>query len=173
MLSEADNLRDRSRADAARLTPAALRVDFTFPPSSQPRSSQPAFGGARNRLRQLQTQSAEPQSTPPPKSKDGLMPIAEQETPQIAKNRAMRDGHPSQQQAQQQPPPAPSSSAGSMLPPQARRPTVMDTPGHSRRRSSLSMRGKRVSASYENSGIISACSSLVSDFSYIVFNTPN
>lgn len=69
---------------------------------------------------------------------DALQPIAECETPQIERNKLLREGQPLPRRRE---PSTPHSS----------------TPQHSRR-SSLSMRGKRISTSFENTGVI--CASL-------------
>ncbi|KAH8112630.1 Mis12-Mtw1 protein family-domain-containing protein [Phellopilus nigrolimitatus] len=159
MNTEADDLRDRSRASMASMTPAALRVDFQFPPSNPPNPS-----AGKSRVRQLQEQAgAAPVNggafgTPPPQTaRDTMMPIVEQETPQIKKNKLFRG------ESMQRPAPIdfgkpPSNVSGSG-------PSSEESSGHSRRRSSLSMRGKRSSSSFESTGIITRPHTSVSDTS--------
>ncbi len=123
MNSEADDLRDRSRASIANMTPAALKVDFRFPASSSA-----AGNGQPSRQKQFQTKQA---------TRDLSIPMAEHDTPLIERNRQMRGGQPLPSRDDEQ------NGASS-------------SSGHSRRRNSMSMRGKRVSATLESSGIISA-----------------
>lgn len=122
MNTEADDLRDRSRASIANMTPAALRVDFRFPAGSST-----AGNGQPSRHKPSGTKSA---------TRDLTIPIAEHDTPLIERNRQMRVGQPLSRSDEQ------NGSSG--------------VSGHLRRRSSMSMRGKRVSASLESSGVISA-----------------
>ncbi|KAF9223801.1 hypothetical protein BS17DRAFT_802306 [Gyrodon lividus] len=84
-----------------------------------------------------------PPSTTPSKrhTPDALQPLPESETPQIERNKLMREGQP--------------------LP----RTTQTQTPSHSRR-SSMSMRGKRISTSFENTGVISQPHASVDDSSF-------
>ncbi|KAF9232961.1 Mis12-Mtw1 protein family-domain-containing protein [Melanogaster broomeanus] len=72
---------------------------------------------------------------------DSLQPLHDSETPQIERNKHMRDGQP--------------------LP----RTPQTHTPSHSRR-SSMSMRGKRISTSFENTGVISQPHPSVADSSF-------
>ncbi|KAL5504421.1 hypothetical protein ACEPAH_8496 [Sanghuangporus vaninii] len=146
MNSEADNLRDRSRASIANMTPAAMTVELEFPP---PKSSAP--NGGKSRVQQLKGHF-EP-GGPSQTDREGTIPIAEQETPQIVRNRLFR--------GESRPPPESSSgqsrTSGSSGPPSS------SGPGSSRRRSSFSMRGKRVSSTFESTGIITMPHTSVSD----------
>ncbi|KIJ60374.1 hypothetical protein HYDPIDRAFT_117290 [Hydnomerulius pinastri MD-312] len=85
-----------------------------------------------------------PPSTTPSKRRipDALQPLPESETPQIERNKLLREGQPV---------------------PKA--PTQTQTPQHSRR-SSMSMRGKRISTSFENTGVISQPHASVRDSSF-------
>ncbi|THH04006.1 hypothetical protein EW145_g5840 [Phellinidium pouzarii] len=163
MNSEADGLRDRSRASMASMTPAAMSIDFTFPSSKPPNP-----GAGKSRVRQLQEQAGtasarggDPFGTPPSRPmRDTMMPIAERETPQIAKNKLLRG----------EPPQKASSSSSSSLSVDPNRPSREsgpsgDSSGHSRRRSSMSMRGKRISSTFESTGIITRPHTSVSDTS--------
>ncbi|KLO05495.1 hypothetical protein SCHPADRAFT_896210 [Schizopora paradoxa] len=132
MNTEADDLRDRSRASVANMTPAALRVDFRFPSGSSSTGN-----GQPSRHKPSGTKSA---------TRDLTIPMTEHDTPQIERNRQLRSGQPLSRNDEQNG----SSSNGS---------------GHLRRRSSMSMRGKRVSASLESSGIITRPHTTVSDTS--------
>lgn len=93
METEADHLRRRSRANDTTSPSSLLHTDFKFPASPKPkppRQQQPS---------------------------DALHPLPAVETPQIAKNKLMREGH-------------------------------------HRRKSSLNSRGKRISNSFESTGVI-------------------
>ena len=135
MNSEADDLRDRTRASLANMTPGAKEVDLELPPTN-------AVNGKplKSKVRQSKTQQGGRTGitdTPTRAGREGTMPVMEQETPQIAKNRLMR--------GEQKAP----SSLG-----------VSDSSnsrqgGLTRRRSSFGSRGKRSSSSYESTGIIS------------------
>ncbi|KAG9314948.1 Mis12-Mtw1 protein family-domain-containing protein [Chiua virens] len=72
---------------------------------------------------------------------DALQPLPESETPQIERNKLMREG------------------------PSIPRTPQSQTPSHSRR-SSMSMRGKRISTSFENTGVISQPHASVNDSSF-------
>ncbi|KAL5526291.1 hypothetical protein ACEPAF_8014 [Sanghuangporus sanghuang] len=146
MNSEADNLRDRSRASIANMTPAAMTVELEFPP---PKSSAP--NGGKSRVQQLKGQF-EP-GGPSQTDREGTIPIAEQETPQIVRNRLFRgESRPPSESSSGQ-----SRTTGSSGPPSS------SGPGSSRRRSSFSMRGKRVSSTFESTGIITMPHTSVSD----------
>ena len=135
MNSEADNLRDRTRASIANMTPAAMEVDLDLPPTVT--NGKPA----KAKTRQLKTQQggrAGAPDTPTRGGREGTMPVMEQETPKITKNRVMR--------GEQKIP----SSLGAGDPANGGRPQNL-----TRRRSSFSSRGKRSSSSYESTGIIS------------------
>ncbi|KAI5119965.1 hypothetical protein M0805_004345 [Coniferiporia weirii] len=132
MNTEADGLRDRSRASMASMSSAALNVDFTFPPDKPPNP-----GPTKTRVRQLQEQAGVASAsngdgfgTPSRPARDTMLPITERETPQIVKNKLFRESL-----------------------------------GHSRRRSSMGMRGKRISSTYESTGIITRPHTSVSDSS--------
>ncbi|KAL5525497.1 hypothetical protein ACEPAG_6833 [Sanghuangporus baumii] len=137
MNSEADDLRDRSRASIANMTPAAMTVELEFPP---PKSSAP--NGGKSRVRQLKGQF-EPEGSSQT-DREGTIPIAEQETPQIVRNRLFRgeSRYPPESGSGQ------SRTTGTSDPPSS------SGSGSSRRRSSFSMRGKRVSSTFESTGII-------------------
>lgn len=90
-----------------------------------------------------------PPSTPKHTSQrypsDALHPLPDSETPQIERNKLLREGVP--------------------LPPR----TPQRTPQHSRR-TSMSARGKRISTSFENTGVISTSLPLINHlcfFSYM------
>ena len=170
MNSEAEDLRERSRSSAAHLSsPGGVQPEFSFPPPS-------AKSASKLRSRNA-SQPDRPSPTTPSSSSyalqngvttstirkmpDTMQPIAEQETPQIAKNRVMRGQLPS---AARKAPPENLSVAGGRRPsaePGPSNPNASDninghasssTPG--RRRSSMGMRGKRVSASFDASGVL-------------------
>ncbi|EJD07140.1 uncharacterized protein FOMMEDRAFT_165737 [Fomitiporia mediterranea MF3/22] len=151
MNSEADDLRDRSRASIASMTPAAMSIELEFPPSKSG-----AVG--KSRVRHLREQagavptadSTSELSTPSRTGRDGVMPIADQETPQIAKNRLFR--------GESKPRPEPSTSSGGGS-------ANGEPPRLARRRSSLSLRGKRSSSAFESTGIITLPHTSVSDTS--------
>ena len=142
MNSEADDLRDRSRASLASMTPAAQRVQLEIPT--------PSTNLGKSRIRQLQVQDkpgkSGPLGTPPPKSapKDIMLPLPERDTPQIVKNRLMRGESGSKRG------PSNLSAAGSAVNGTS---GPDDSTSSTRRRSSLG-RGKRVSANFDT-GIIS------------------
>lgn len=149
MNSEADDLRDRSRASMANLSPAARKIDFTFPSTS--------ISAENSRIQKnkfvLERDSnfgTLPQQTG---SQDVEMPLAEHETPQIMKNRQMRDGRPPSQLVQTS---SSTSAVGSSLPvrrvPGANLRPNEESSRHARK-SSLSMRGKRTSAMFQT-GIV-------------------
>ncbi|KAL5476599.1 hypothetical protein ACEPAI_3279 [Sanghuangporus weigelae] len=148
MNSEADNLRDRSRASIASMTPAAMTIELEFPP---PKSSAP--NGGKSRVQQLKGQF-EP-GGPSQTDREGTIPIAEQETPQIVRNRLFR--------GESRPPPesglGQSRTTGTSGPPSS------SGSGSSRRRSSFSMRGKRVSSTFESTGIITMPHTSVPEYS--------
>lgn len=147
MNSEADELRDRSRASLAHVSPDATRVHFKFPAPKQPAKPHKA------RVRQLQA-GGPGLGTPPAQSgsRDTLIPLVERETPQIMKNKVMRGEHPSMKQAPSTSRSTSSkSSEGSVNDGAA---SSSQTSGH-RRRTSMGMRGKRISAAFEATGIIS------------------
>lgn len=136
MNSEADDLRDRSRASIANMAPDAMNVDFLIRPSKPPNK-----GG---NLRSLQSQRQgsvsrdDPPQTPSSRSlQDTMMPIQEEETPQIDKNREFRG------QLSRRASSSSISDSGELT-------------GSARRRSSMGMRGKRASSTFDT-GIISEC----------------
>lgn len=160
MNSEANVLREQSRALAASVPSGALQVDFKFPP--------PPGTTVKSRVRQLQGKSGAGRrnlgglGTPPMKSagRDSMQPVIEQETPQIAKNKLLRGEHPSMKlSAVPSQSVEPEMTAGSRIASGSDLGTT--AAGHSRRRSSISMRGKRVSTSFETTGVISAFQSIL------------
>ncbi|KAH0832997.1 Mis12-Mtw1 protein family-domain-containing protein [Lanmaoa asiatica] len=84
-----------------------------------------------------------PAATTPSKRRlpDTLQPLPESETPRIERNKLMREG------------------------PSIPRTPQTQTPSHSRR-TSMSMRGKRISTSFENTGVISQPHASVNDSSF-------
>lgn len=82
-----------------------------------------------------------PKHTSQPYSSDALHPLPDSETPQIERNKLLREGV--------------------SLPPR----TPQRTPQHSRR-TSMSARGKRISTSFENTGVITQPHATVSDSSF-------
>ncbi|KAF8554457.1 hypothetical protein OG21DRAFT_1508894 [Imleria badia] len=87
---------------------------------------------------QLPPTATTPSKRHPP---DAIQPLPESETPQIQRNKLMREG------------------------PSVPRTPQTQTPSHSRR-TSLSMRGKRISTSFENTGVISQPHASVNDSSF-------
>ncbi|KAI6098322.1 Mis12-Mtw1 protein family-domain-containing protein [Pisolithus croceorrhizus] len=83
---------------------------------------------------------------------DTIQPLPECETPQIVRNKLMREGPPLSNHHDSEP----------STPHSPRTPQAQQTP----RRTSLSMRGKRVSTSFENTGVISQPHASVSDASF-------
>lgn len=135
MNSETADLRDRTRASIANMTPGAKEIDLDLPPTN-------TINGKplKSKVRQLKTQQGGKSAiveTPTKGGREGMMPVMEQETPQIAKNRLMR--------GEQKVP----SSLGIGVSSNGQQ------GGLTRRRSSFSSRGKRSSSSYESTGIIS------------------
>ena len=138
MNSEADDLRDRSRASIANMAPDAMNVDFPIRPSA----SKPPSKGGKSRAqqpppqRQGSTSRGEPPETPRSRSaQDRMMPIQEEETPQIDKNREFRG------QLSRRASSSSISDSGELT-------------GSARRRNSMGMRGKRASSTFDT-GIIS------------------
>ncbi|KAH7884268.1 Mis12-Mtw1 protein family-domain-containing protein [Phlebopus sp. FC_14] len=114
---ESETDRLRSRSRAK----DTLNASFQFAPSTPKSSSQRHMG-------------------------DELQPLPQSETPQIERNKLMREGSSLPTQRVSQTPPT-------------------RTPQHSRR-SSLSMRGKRISTSFENTGVITQPHASVNDSSF-------
>ncbi|KAI5990850.1 Mis12-Mtw1 protein family-domain-containing protein [Pisolithus orientalis] len=83
---------------------------------------------------------------------DTIQPVPQCETPQIKRNKLMRDGPPQSNHHERQP----------STPHSPRTPQGQQTP----RRTSMSMRGKRISTSFENTGVISQPHASVSDASF-------
>lgn len=156
MNSEADELRDRSRASLANVSPDAPRVEFRFPAPKPPSHS------SKSRVRKLQAEGLGP-GTPPSRagSLDTVIPLVERETPQIMKNKMMRGEHPSMKQSV-------NSRSTSQTSDENRGPVASSSqaPGH-RRRTSMSMRGKRISAAFEASGIIGTDLCLISSLTVL------
>lgn len=135
MNSEAGDLRDRTRASVANMTPAAMEVDLDFPPTAT--INRKPVSKKTRQLKPQQGGKTGSHDTPTRGHQEGTMPVMDQDTPQIAKNRLMRGE---------------TKIASSLGVGDA--PT--DRPGSlTRRRSSFSSRGKRSSSSYESTGIIS------------------
>ena len=140
MNSEADDIRDRTRASLANMTPAAQRVQLEIPSPSLQQMG-------KSRMRQLQGAKSGKSGrlgTPPSKgsSKDIVMALPDHDTPQIVKNRLMR-GEPGTKRM-------PSTLSNSSINGAG---STSDSMNGTRRRSSLG-RGKRVSTSLDT-GIIS------------------
>ncbi|KAI6017935.1 Mis12-Mtw1 protein family-domain-containing protein [Pisolithus microcarpus] len=83
---------------------------------------------------------------------DTIQPLPECETPQIIRNKLMREG----------PPLSNRHESEQSIPHSPRTPQAQQTP----RRTSMSMRGKRISTSFENTGVISQPHASVSDASF-------
>ncbi|KAH7928300.1 hypothetical protein BV22DRAFT_1083444 [Leucogyrophana mollusca] len=143
MEDETDHLRRRSRAKET------VNPEFQFPPSKPP--------SQRHTSDAIQRHLHDPLQRRP---NDALQPLAESETPQIERNKLMREGLlPLPRARTPQPPPPP-------LPPQtSQHEHSRHTPQHSRR-SSMSMRGKRISTSFETTGVISQPHTSVNDSSF-------
>lgn len=130
MNSEADNLRDRSRSSIANMAPDAMNVDFPIG------SKEPSSKAGKPQQRQASASRSVVPVTPPSRSQqDRMMPIAEEETPQIDKNREFRG------QLTRKASSSSISENGELT-------------GSARRRSSMGMRGKRASSTFDT-GIIS------------------
>ncbi|KAL0953316.1 hypothetical protein HGRIS_004563 [Hohenbuehelia grisea] len=126
MDDEADHLRRQSRAHSSHIDPG-----IQFPPST------PANGNRRGKNRA-----------------DTLVAVPDRETPQLEKNKSLRDNAMAQWTANNTP-----SQRTSSLPPSG------SSSGH-RRKSSISSRGKRISGMFEATGIISQPHNSVSESSF-------
>ena len=159
MNTEAEDLRDRSRASMANMTPAAQRIQLHIPTTKSVTSNTSNFRSRQLRDTADVDHQKEP-TTPTRPVKDGMVPVAEQETPQIARNKIFRG----EQRAPLDPKKQKINNLGRSTTP------IEDTP--SRRRSSMSMRGKRSSSAFETTGVISTSSyKLVHRFSVLIYHS--
>ena len=139
MNSEANDLRERSRTQTSDIPLQDLKtLETQFPPFGRLHS---LTNGRVQQLKQTAGSSRLlPLVTPPGGSRDVVLPIHERETPQIMKNKLMRG---------EQSRPLPSSLASS---------SIANNVKPSRRRSSFTMRGKRTSTQFDNTGLLSESS---------------
>lgn len=140
MQDEAEDLRRRSRHNMSTSNTAALDIPYINHRNQASARQTPPASSARSKPR--------PKSKPPSATVDPdtslILPISNEESPQIAKNKLMREGYFNG-------PPIPPEEAERS----GRSAERGDGSGH-RRRSSIGSRGKRISGQFEATGVICA-----------------